>query len=149
MKREKLIIIISFICLIIIIFLLYRFFTLFSEKESISISTKQEIVDNYDKFKVEFDKAINYHFDLNNSHDYEKTMKKLYKVSKPLEKLCIKEYKDTLANSTCEVFKTNYEAITNYYINDTLENKNLSLTKYEDYIDYDNDGKYFGKGDAP
>ncbi len=149
MKREKLIIIIILMFLVIIIFLLYRFFSLFSVKDEISSTDKQEIITSYDSFKVNFDKCLNYHHNLT-KEDYEyymTAMNDLYKASETLEKLCDKDYEDAKASSTCLLFRANYEAISNYYISDTLEHKNLSVVKYEDYIDYDKDGKYFGKGD--
>lgn len=149
MKREKLIIITILIFLVIIIFFLYRFFTLFAVKDEISSTDRETIIKSYDSFKESFDKCLKYHFNLSNDYDsYMTCIKDLYDTSNSLEELCQKEYQDVKANSTCLLFKTEYETISNYYISDTLKYKQLSFKKYEDYIDYDNDGKYFGKGDA-
>ena len=99
--------------------------------------------------------------------DYAESIKDVEKNSKTLKKDCVIKFADIKANSSCTNFKANYEAAMNYYITDiksydkTVEqfnkwaeenNKEGRLKKgtypvYKKYIDFDEDGEYFGKGE--
>ena len=84
--------------------------------------------------------------------------------SEKLKENCVVKFADPNVNSKCTIFKSTYEAANNYYISDikdynkTVEEYNewaeknnkeklnkIKLTIYKDYIDYDEDGEYFGK----
>lgn len=101
--------------------------------------------------------------------DYEKIVLDLEKSSKELKKECEYRFSDVLANSNCTNFKANYEAAMNYYITDAkyynkLASKYNSWVKsngydygklnkarfvvYKKYIDFDDDGEYFGSEDV-
>ncbi len=96
--------------------------------------------------------------------NYAKEVEKLEKNSKDLKKNCKIKYGDVNTRSKCTNFVANYEAAHNYYISDIKmynnlvddykkwneDNKYPSLNKgtfpiYEKYIDFDEDGEYFGK----
>lgn len=98
--------------------------------------------------------------------DYEKIINKVEDNSKRLKPNCKNDFGDINAKTECNQFRVNYEAAMNYYITDVkvynnivkeynewLINNNssyqklekVSLTIYKDYIDYDEDGEYFGK----
>ncbi len=101
--------------------------------------------------------------------DYEKIVLDLEESSKNLKKDCKYRFSDVLANSNCTNFKANYEAAMNYYITDAkyynkLANKYNSWVKsngydygklekakfvvYKKYIDFDDDGEFFGSEDV-
>ena len=98
--------------------------------------------------------------------EYQSAIQLVYDKSKDLRENCNVVYGDAGINSKCTTFKANYEAAFNYYINDvksyneivdeyntwrksqTKEYKEVnkaSYVVYQDYIDYDEDGEYFGK----
>ena len=99
--------------------------------------------------------------------DYADSIKDVEKNSKTLKNNCVVKFADLKANSSCTNFKANYEAAMNYYITDiknydkTVEqfnkwaeenNKEGRLKEgtypvYKKYIDFDEDGEYFGKGE--
>ena len=97
-------------------------------------------------------------------NEYKEVFQKVYDTSEVLRENCTIEYGDVNVNSKCTTFKANFEAAVNYYISD-VNSYNLivdeynawntsgtypvlnkaSYVVYEDYIDYDEDGEYFGK----
>ena len=99
---------------------------------------------------------------------YEKAIESIEKNSKVLKDNCTVKFADVNVNSKCTTFKANYEAAMNYYITD-IKDYNQTIKKYNDwvtennynygklneakyvvykkYIDYDEDGEYFGKGE--
>ncbi len=95
---------------------------------------------------------------------YENSIKAVENASSNLKDICTIKFNDASANNKCTTFKANYEAANNYYISDiksynkTVENYNKwaesgnydKLNKgefvvYKKYIDFDEDGEYFGK----
>lgn len=99
-------------------------------------------------------------------NDYKNEIMKVENEAEILKKNCELEYGDVNVRSKCTRFKVDYEAAQNYYISDVnmynemvkdyekynAENGNkfkvinrASYGKYDDYIDYDEDGKFFGK----
>ena len=97
---------------------------------------------------------------------YADAIVKVEESAKNLKGDCKIKYGDVRANSKCTTFKANYEAAVNYYISDIkmynklideyIEWNKKQNNKYQNpekgtfpvskkYIDYDNDGKYFGK----
>ncbi len=101
--------------------------------------------------------------------NYEKSIENVENSSEVLKENCIVQFADVNVNSKCTTFKANYEAAMNYYIND-IKNYNKTVneyntwvseggynygklnkgkfTIYEDYIDFDKDGEYFGKEES-
>lgn len=100
--------------------------------------------------------------------DYEAAIEAVEKNSEFLKKNCNVRFADVNVNGKCTTFKANYEAAVNYYLNDVesynkmakqyndwvTNNKysygklnDLSKTIYKDYIDVDEDGEFFGKGE--
>ncbi len=98
--------------------------------------------------------------------EYAEGIKNVESTAKVLKDNCKVKYGDVGTNSKCTAFKANYEAAHNYYITDvTAYNKLVdnydewnkenggkykSINKagfpvYKKYIDFDNDGEYFGK----
>lgn len=97
--------------------------------------------------------------------DYAKSIEEVEKASKNLKDNCKIKYGDVNTNSKCTTFKANYEAANNYYISDIKlyndliddyekwdkeEGNHAKVEKgtypvYKKYIDFDNDGEYFGK----
>ncbi len=98
--------------------------------------------------------------------NYRNGIMKVEDSAKVLKENCDVDYGDVKVSSTCTKFKANYEAAQNYYISDVkMYNQMVSeydeynaehgnhyakLNKalygsYADYIDYDEDGEYFGK----
>ena len=98
---------------------------------------------------------------------YEKTIQEVENNTKVLKENCTVKFADVNVSSKCTNFKANYEAAMNYYITDIKgynktvkqynqwaeENKKEGklnegkLVVYKDYIDFDKDDEYFGKGD--
>ena len=99
----------------------------------------------------------------NYMNEYEIVIQKIEDSSKRLKKACVNDFGDITAKAQCNQFRVNYEAAHNYYITDVKvynelvkkynEWNNGSYEKlsevdrkiYKDYIDYDEDGEYFGK----
>ena len=100
--------------------------------------------------------------------NYLKAIEKVEDAALVLKENCKIEYGDVNVSSKCTTFKANYEAAQNYYISDVVMyndmvtdyeeynlehgNKYKKLNKalfstYGDYIDYDEDGEFFGKGE--
>ncbi len=100
---------------------------------------------------------------------YAESIKTVESKAKVLKEDCKAFYGDVNVNGKCITFKANYEAAHNYYISDVLlynklvdeydkwnkeqGNKYPSVNKakfavYEKYIDFDNDGEYFGKSEV-
>ena len=98
--------------------------------------------------------------------EYAMQIKKVEDAAKNLKQNCKIKYGDVGTNSKCTAFKANYEAAQNYYISDvkmyndlideydkwTKEQggnyntlKKAELPVYKKYINFDNDGEYFGK----
>ena len=119
-------------------------------KEDIYLDTLSEKAD-------EFNKMI---------EEYADSIKEVEKASKNLKGNCKIKYGDVNTNSKCTTFKANYEAAHNYYISDiksynemiddynkktkdetnqSTEVKKGEYPVYKKYIDFDNDGEYFGK----
>ena len=114
----------------------------------------------------EFSKDIKYWNDLTDR--YAKVIEEVENNSKTLKKNCKIKFADINASSSCTNFTANYEAAINYYIND-VKGYNKMVKQYndwvdenkynyeklkdgvfpigEEYIDFDKDGEYFGKGD--
>lgn len=98
--------------------------------------------------------------------EYEKVINDVEESSKRLKKACKNNFGDITVKSKCNQFKVNYESANNYYITDVKVYNNLvkeynewassnyknlekiELKIYKDYIDYDEDGEYFGKEDS-
>ena len=123
---------------------------LYEYKDELYFETLSENVDAWNKFMEEYAEGI----------------KKVESTAKVLKNNCKFQYGDVNTNSKCTVFKANYEAAHNYYISDVIaynkmvsgyeewnnENggKHKEVNKadfpvYKKYIDYDDDGEYFGK----
>ena len=115
-------------------------------------------------FLEEFSKDTGYWNDL--IERYANSIKDVEDKSKVLKINCKIKFADINANSSCTNFKANYEAAMNYYItdvkgfnkvvkqyNDWIDENKYSYEKlkegsfpvYKKYIDFDNDGEYFGK----
>ena len=98
--------------------------------------------------------------------EYAKILNDIEDSSARLKKACKNDFGDITAKSQCNQFRANYEAANNYYITDVkvyneivktynewVDSNNSTYQKlssvdleiYEDYIDYDEDGEYFGK----
>lgn len=98
--------------------------------------------------------------------NYADGIQKVEDSAQVLKENCDLEYGDVKVSTKCTNFKVNYEAAMNYYISDVkLYNQMVSEYEkyntegggkypvvnkaeykiYEDYIDYDKDGEYFGK----
>ena len=98
--------------------------------------------------------------------NYAGSIQKVEDSAKVLKENCNIEYGDVKVSTKCNTFKANYEAAMNYYISDAkLYNQMIDeydkynsqngeiypkanraeLKIYQDYIDYDEDGEYFGK----
>ena len=98
--------------------------------------------------------------------NYAGSIQKVEENAKALKENCNIEYGDVKVSTKCTNFKANYEAAMNYYISDVnLYNQMVSEYEkyntenggqypnvnkaehviYKDYIDYDEDGEYFGK----
>lgn len=99
---------------------------------------------------------------------YENSIEDVEKNSKVLKENCVVKFADVNVNSKCTTFQANYEAAMNYYITD-IKNYNKTVKQYNDwvtennynyeklneakyvvykkYIDFDQDGEYFGKGE--
>ena len=98
--------------------------------------------------------------------NYAAGIQKVEENAKALKENCNIEYGDVKVSTKCTNFKVNYEAAMNYYISDVnLYNQMVSEYEkyntenggqypnvnkaehviYKDYIDYDEDGEYFGK----
>ena len=98
--------------------------------------------------------------------NYADGIQKVENSAQVLKENCDLEYGDVKVSTKCTNFKVNYEAAMNYYISDVkLYNQMVSEYEkyntesggkypvvnkaeykiYEDYIDYDKDGEYFGK----
>ena len=101
--------------------------------------------------------------------EYADAITEVEKSSKNLKSNCKIKYGDVNTNSKCTAFKANYEAANNYYISDIKLYNDLiddyekwdkeeggnhakvekgSYPVYKKYIDFDNDGEYFGKEEA-
>ena len=101
--------------------------------------------------------------------NYKNSIMKVENTALILKKNCAEEYGDVNVSSKCTTFKANYEAAHNYYISDVkmynqmvdeydvynAEHGNgyakvnkASYGPYDDYIDYDKDGEYFGKDEV-
>ena len=101
--------------------------------------------------------------------NYKNSIMKVENTALILKKNCAEEYGDVNVSSKCTTFKANYEAAHNYYISDVkmynqmvdeydeynAEHGNgyAKVNKalygpYDDYIDYDKDGEYFGKDEV-
>ena len=101
--------------------------------------------------------------------NYKNSIMKVEDTALILKKNCAEEYGDVNVSSKCTTFKANYEAAHNYYISDVkmynqmvdeydvynAEHGNgyakvnkASYGPYDDYIDYDKDGEYFGKDEV-
>ena len=123
---------------------------LYEKKEDMYYETLSQQAKDWDKFMEEYAEQI----------------KKVENASKKLKQNCKIKYGDVGTNSKCTAFKANYEAAQNYYISDvkmynelidkydkwTKEQggqyntlKKAELSVYKKYIDFDNDGEYFGK----
>ena len=97
---------------------------------------------------------------------YSDSIQAVEDAAQDLKENCQLEYGDVNVSTKCETFKVNYEAAHNYYISDAKlynslvdeydeynsENGGIypsvnkaELLIYTDYIDYDEDGEYFGK----
>ena len=130
----------------------------FSDKRNILYENKEELY--YETL------SENYEYWSNFFTEYTEGIKNLEEAAKPLKGNCTVSFGDVNTNSKCTAFKANYEAAHNYYISDVkslnklIENYNkwcekndenekilnkISYHIYKDYIDYDNDGEYFGK----
>ena len=100
---------------------------------------------------------------------YARTIENVEKSSQVLKENCQIQFADPNVNSRCTTFKADYEAAMNYYIADIVTyNQNVDeynqwnqegnynygvlnkaqLHVYQDYIDFDKDGEYFGKGET-
>lgn len=100
--------------------------------------------------------------------EYAKIVNTVEDKSSRLKSACKNDFGDIGAKTKCNEFRVNYEAAMNYYITDVkvynkivkeynqwlINNNNLAnkltevkLSIYKDYIDYDKDGEYFGKGE--
>jgi len=95
--------------------------------------------------------------------EYETIIQNIENGSERLKKACVNDFGDITAKTECNQFRVNYESAHNYYITDikvynelvnkynewagsTYENlSKVELVIYKDYIDYDEDGEYFGK----
>jgi ABC-type Na+ efflux pump permease subunit len=98
--------------------------------------------------------------------EYEELLNQVETSSKRLKKYCKNEFGDITVKTECNKFKANYEAVMNYYITDVkvynklvkeynewVNTNNSSASKlekvklkiYDKYIDFDEDGEYFGK----
>ena len=98
--------------------------------------------------------------------NYAGGIQKVEDSAQVLKENCDLEYGDVKVSTKCTNFKANYEAAMNYYISDVkFYNQMVSEYEkyntegggkypvvnkaeykiYEDYIDYDKDGEYFGK----
>lgn len=98
--------------------------------------------------------------------NYRAQIMKVEDAASILKEDCKIEYGDVNVSSKCTTFKANYEAAHNYYISDVkmynemvsdyeeynAEHGNQYATvnkalygPYDDYIDYDKDGEYFGE----
>lgn len=101
--------------------------------------------------------------------NYKNSIMKVENTALILKKNCAEEYGDVNVSSKCTTFKANYEAAHNYYISDVkmynqmvdeydeynaehgngyAKVNNASYGPYDDYIDYDKDGEYFGKDEV-
>lgn len=97
-------------------------------------------------------------------NDYAKIIENIENNSQRLKDACKNNFGDINAKTQCNQFRVNYEAANNYYItdikaynnivkeyNEWLTNHNSKYPKLnevslsKDYIDYDEDGEYFGK----
>jgi len=96
-------------------------------------------------------------------NEYSSIIQKIEDGSKRLQKACVNDFGDITAKTECNQFRVNYESANNYYISDikvynelvkkynewangSYENlKEVELKIHKDYIDYDEDGEYFGK----
>lgn len=99
-------------------------------------------------------------------NEYAKIIENIESSSKRLKGHCKNNFGDINAKTQCNQFRVNYEAANNYYITDIKAYNNIvkeynewlinhsssypklneiSLSIYKDYIDYDEDGEYFGK----
>ena len=117
-------------------------------------------------FLEEFSKDTKYWDDL--IERYAKSIEKVESNSKELKKNCKVKFADINVSSSCTNFKANYEAARNYYVTDIkgynkvvkqyngwIEENNKQAEKLKDgefplgeeYIDFDEDGEYFGKGE--
>ena len=123
---------------------------LYEYKENLYLETLRDNVDGWNTFMV----------------NYRKNIENVESAAKVLKENCDIEYGDVNVNSKCTTFKANYEAAQNYYISDVkmyndmvndYEEYNLEhgnqykklekalYGEYGDYIDYDEDGEFFGK----
>lgn len=96
-------------------------------------------------------------------NDYEKVIENVDESGKRLKKACKNNFGDITVKTKCNQFRVNYESANNYYITDVKVYNNIvdkynewassnyqnlekvKLKIYDDYIDYDEDGEYFGK----
>ena len=98
--------------------------------------------------------------------EYADGIQKVEDAALVLKENCDIEYGDVQVSTKCDDFKVSYEPAMNYYISDVklynsmvdeydkynMENGNKfpkvnkgEFKVYQDYIDYDKDGEYFGK----
>lgn len=113
-----------------------------------------EQIDNFDKVPYE-DEIGNYKSTLKK---YDKNIKYIDTIVKDMESRCQYKYEDLNTQILCKGYSGLYETTVNKYIskvkeyNDKItaynkkENKTYELHKpvYEDFIDYDKDGKFSG-----
>ena len=125
---------------------------LYEYKKNLFLETLRDNTDDWNSFMDNYLKAIN----------------KVEDSALILKENCKIKYGDVNVSSKCTTFKANYEAANNYYINDIViyndmvkeyeeynadhGNKYSKLNRalfgtYNDYIDYDEDGEFFGKGE--